>query len=204
MPPKAPAHLQFEQSFWGDCCNTFDEQQKHYVYARLMGIPRNGYSLDVDGIRILDIGGGPCSMLLLASGDVSGSQVVDPISFPAWTRQRYWQKKIGVTLAPGEMVSPSMFKTPVTPKFHEAWIYNCLQHCEDPERIIKNALQCAPVLRMFEWIDIPAHEGHPHELSEEKLNRWTGGAGAVLELAESGCYGKGYGVVVPQAVPALP
>jgi hypothetical protein len=213
MPPKAPAHLQFEQSFWGDCCNTFDEQQKHYVYARLMGISlAKAYSLAVGaagGRRILDIGGGPCSMLLLADGDVSGSVVVDPTPYPAWTRQRYRSRGIDVKLMAGEDVSPDALRSPHSPQFHEVWIYNCLQHCEDPEKIILNALRCARVLRLFEWVDIPPHEGHPHQLSADLLNLWTGSIGTVHELSSSGCYGRGYGVTriqggIGQAVPALP
>jgi hypothetical protein len=37
--------------------------QKHFVQARLMGIKINGYSFDAMGKRILDIGGGPVSMI---------------------------------------------------------------------------------------------------------------------------------------------
>ena len=28
--------LQFEKDFCGDCCNTFGEDQKHYIYGNLM------------------------------------------------------------------------------------------------------------------------------------------------------------------------
>jgi hypothetical protein len=31
--------FEFEKAYWGDCCNTFDEEGKHFVYAKLMGIP---------------------------------------------------------------------------------------------------------------------------------------------------------------------
>ena len=30
--------LEFEMSFWGDCTNTFGEDQKHYIYGNLMGL----------------------------------------------------------------------------------------------------------------------------------------------------------------------
>ena len=77
----------------------------------------------------------------------------------------------------------------------EVWIYNCLQHVDDPEKIIKNALKAGKVLRLFEWINIPPHPGHPHELTEEKLNEWIGAKGNTIQLAESGCYGTGYYLV---------
>ena len=76
--------------------------------------------------------------------------------------------------------------------YDEVWIYNCMQHAIDPERIIANAKAAAPLLRLFEWIDIPAHDGHPHELTEASLNKWIGGTGTVTYLSESGCYGKAY------------
>ena len=41
-------HLKFEKEYWGNCANTFDEDQKHYVYAKFMEIPCNHYSFDVD------------------------------------------------------------------------------------------------------------------------------------------------------------
>jgi hypothetical protein len=74
----------------------------------------------------------------------------------------------------------------------EVWIYNCMQHAIDPGLIIDNAKRAAKVLRLFEWIDIPAHDGHPHELTEKALNTWIGASGGVTTLAESGCYGKAY------------
>jgi hypothetical protein len=76
--------------------------------------------------------------------------------------------------------------------FDEAWIYNCLQHTDDPELIIKNARQLANTIRIFEWIDIPPHRGHPQELKEHLLNKWLGGEGHVAELDENICHGKSY------------
>jgi hypothetical protein len=63
---------------------------------------------------------------------------------------------------------------------------------EEAEKIIKNAKPAAPVLRLFEWVDVPAHDGHPHELTEALLNKWIGKTGVVTNLAESGCFGKAY------------
>jgi SAM-dependent methyltransferase len=195
-------HLRFEREFWGDCTNTFAEDQKHYVYARFMGLRDEWWRFvdarpawPAEGLRVLDIGGGPSSMLLKVAHDITGSMVIDPIEYPAWTQARYAQRGVRVFVGNAEDV--------IFAGFHEAWIYNCLQHTHDPQRIIRNALMAAPVLRLFEWIDIPPHEGHPQMLTEALLNEWTGGVGTVQELAESGCYGRGYGVVIDQRVPAL-
>ena len=110
--------------------------------------------------------------------------VVDPISYPQWTVARYATKNIRVQVGRGEDVDEK--------GWDEAWIYNCLQHTEDPERIIKNALKAAPTLRLFEWVDIPPHDGHPVMLTKDLLDQWIGNEGFVFDLNESGCVGRGY------------
>lgn len=174
---------EFEKDYWGTCCNTFDEDQKHYVYAKLMGLRRQHYSFILPNISVLDIGGGPSSMLLKSKGLIEG-KVVDPIDYPQWTKDRYSMMNISVDVMPGEDVTET--------GYDEVWIYNCMQHAIDPGKIIANAKAAAPVLRIFEWIDIPAHDGHPHELTEASLNEWIGKEGTVVQLAETGCYGKAY------------
>jgi hypothetical protein len=174
----------FESAYWGDCCNTFDEDQKHYVYARYMGLKQVGYSFDVAGARIIDIGGGPTSMLLKTINLAPRSLVVDPLHYPDWTYDRYSAKGIDSLVVRGEDIFEQ--------GYDECWIYNCLQHTDDPERIIKNALNAAKTLRIFEWVDIPAHDGHPIELTSAKLDAWIGNEGQTIHLAESGCFGKAY------------
>jgi len=84
--------MSFESEYWGDCCNTYDEDQKHYVYAQYMGLDRQGYSFNVHGKSIIDIGGGPTSMLLKTTNLKKGL-VVDPLLYPEWTYARYAAKK---------------------------------------------------------------------------------------------------------------
>ena len=175
---------EFEKDYWGNCCNTFDEDQKHYVYAAYMGLNIQHYSFVLPPkTTVLDIGGGPSSMLLKTKNLLRG-KVVDPISYPQWTKDRYRVMNIDVQTDIGENVSEE--------SFDEVWIYNCMQHAVDPGKIIANAKASAPRLRIFEWVDIPAHEGHPHELTEDTLNEWIGDKGRVTHLAERGCYGKAY------------
>ena len=171
-------HDQFEADYWGDCCNTFDEDQKHYVYGHYMGLKAQGYSFDVSGQRIIDIGGGPTSMLLKCLNLKQGL-VVDPLAYPKWTRERYRARGIRVEVQPGEQLDHS--------GWDEAWIYNCLQHTQDPQEIIRRARASARRLRIFEWIDVPAHPGHPHELTEANLNEWCAGKGGTVTLNERGC-----------------
>ena len=61
--------------------------------------------------------------------------------------------------------------TPLTDgHYDEAWIYNCLQHVKDPQKIIENALALADTVRIFEWTYITPYIGHLHELTPELLS----------------------------------
>ena len=172
-----------EKSFWNDCTNTFGEDEKHYVYAKHMNLKQDYHSFDVGGKSILDLGGGPTSMLLKTINLKKG-KVIDPIEYPKWTIERYNSKNIDVLVDIGENVNEE--------GWDEVWIYNCLQHVIDPQKIIENAKKSAKVLRIFEWINIPPHDGHPHCLTKENLDAWIGGSGNTTQLAESNCYGECY------------
>jgi hypothetical protein len=175
--------LLFEKSYWSDCTNTFDEDQKHYVYAKYMGLEQVHYSFDVNNKSILDIGGGPTSMLL-KTVNLKKGKVCDPLNFPNWIYERYNIKNIEYQLIEGEEVNEQ--------GWDEVWIYNCLQHTNDPAAIIKNALRAAKILRIFEWVDIPPHEGHPQMITKEFLDSVIECPGETVQLAENGCFGKAY------------
>ena len=180
-----------ESRFWGDCSNTYGEETKQLLYLQLMGFQRvptwrTQYAFDGEGKSYIDIGGGPCSVLL--KFDNRSGMVVDPAQYPAWVSHRYWDAGLNFFRHRGED-----FPMPVNVKYHTALIYNCLQHCDDPAKVIANARACANELVMFEWIDMPPHEGHPHMLTEALLNEWTGQKGRVFDLkGQSECYGRAW------------
>jgi len=76
--------------------------------------------------------------------------------------------------------------------FDECWIYNCLQHTDDPALIIRNALQSARTLRIFEWVDIEPHDGHPQMITKKMLDEAIGREGRLVHLSEAGCFGLAY------------
>ena len=129
---------QFEKSYWGDCTNTFDEDQKHYIYANFMQIPVNHYRFNVNNKSILDIGGGPSSMLLKCC-DLKRGMVIDPIEYPHWTKERYASKNIQVNVDEGENNTET--------GWDEVWIYNCLQHVHDVNKLIQQAKKSAKVFQ---------------------------------------------------------
>ena len=168
--------LELERQYWGYCTNTFMEEKKQYTYARFMGLKEDYYFFkNIVGKNILDIGGGPSSMLLKTWGFNRG-RVVDPIKWPDWIRARYAIINVDLVESGGEDINER--------GWDEVWIYNCLQHVVDPKKIIENAKRAAPVLRIFEWIDIPPHEGHPHMLTRHDLEQWIGQTGQVAEAKD--------------------
>lgn len=185
-------HQDFERKWWGHCGNTYGEETKQIVYAKLMGLAfshdgNSPFSINMTGKSVMDIGGGPSSLLLKCHLD--HGVVVDPCEYPEWVAKRYEAAGIGFIRQAGEDI-PDDARAEY---FDEVWIYNVLQHTQDPERIIKNAMRCGKVLRIFEWIDIPAHEGHPHMLTEANLNAWIGQAGSTGVLTGEGeCFGRYY------------
>ena len=180
----------WEAAWWGGCLNSLLEEEKQLVYARKMGLTffhdgKSPYNINLEGKSVLDIGGGPCS-LLLKCVNRGGCLVVDPCKYPQWVLGRYEEAEISFRSFPAEefLYPPGVFG--------EAWIYNCLQHVKDPAKIIANAKRAAKIIRIFEWIDIEVTNGHIHKLSETQLNEWLGGMGKVEELHEGGCNGRCY------------
>jgi hypothetical protein len=178
----------YEMEFWQDCANTFHEEQKQQVYASRMGLLASWYgahppSFDLQGRSVIDIGGGPVSLLLKCLN--RGRAVVcDPAEYPNWVLARYAECEIEYWRIAGEDVEGY--------SFDEAWIYNVLQHTRDPELVVGRALALARTIRIFEWIEIDPYPGHPHRLSKESLDEWLRAPGYTSKLDESGAVGKAY------------
>ena len=180
----------WEKSWWESCnFSTFGEEAKQLTYANLMGLvnePREGKwpVYDLAEKSVVDLGGGPVSMLLKC---VNGGTltVVDPCPYPDWVGARYeaagirWDQENAETWDDGNV-------------YDEAFQYNVAQHCVDPEALIATAKRCAKVLRIFEWIETETNVGHPHSLHAADLNDWLGGTGTVGMVNEDGAVGLAY------------
>jgi hypothetical protein len=186
----------FERDWHGDCVGTeFGERLKQTVYARKMGLRfehdgKSPFVIDCGGKSIVDIGGGPYSMLLFCR-NVHGL-VVDPCLYPDWIYRRYQVANIGVEADSAEEVV-------LGDTFDEAWIYNCLQHTKDPAKVIEMARESSKLIRIFEWINTGISPGHPHNLTADRLDEWLGGEGKVETLndRERGLVGTCYYGVFP-------
>lgn len=166
---------QFEQSWWGNCINTIGEEIKQLEYARLLKLPffhdgKSPYNLDFRGLSVLDIGGGPVSILLKACG-AKRLVVIDPLDLPEWVKMRYKEAGIEYIQMRGEDISSGDYDL--------CLIYNVLQHCDDPIKILENAKRVAKEIRIFDWIDTNPSPGHPQTLTKELLDNALGINGEV-------------------------
>lgn len=182
----------WEAKWWADCANTFNEEYKQLLYARLMGLAPfaelgRDPVYDLGHKSVLDIGGGPVSMLLKCKnrGKVT---VLDPCPYPDWVKLRYATADIEYLVAPAEDIGTRLKLQP----YDEVWIYNVLQHTIDPQLIIANARMVGHKIRIFEWIDTPTTIGHPHTLTKNDLDTWLHGVGIVQDLNENNCNGRAY------------
>lgn len=182
----------WESTWWGNCVNSLNEERKQLVYAKKMGLvlsanEKTPYQINMQNASILDVGGGPVSILLKCV-NLKG-KVIDPIKFPVWVYKRYECANIDYEIIKAEDMNEQ--------DWDEVWIYNVLQHCENTKKVIINCQKAAKIIRIFEWIDTPSNIGHPNSLSEKQLNEWLRGEGKVEIINQNGCKGKAYYGIFP-------
>lgn len=147
----------WERNWWLTYQNLHQfEMQKSDAVARWLGIR------DMPSTSVVDVGCGPFSLLQRFA--VSVGCAVDPIDYGP-LEQGYVTTGIRRLICRGEELTTHL----AGQQFDEAWIYNCLQHVEDPVEILRQAMQVAHKVRLFEWINIPPYQGHLHMLTEELL-----------------------------------
>lgn len=178
-----------EAEYWGNCLGmrAWGEFTKQEMYGREMGL-FDDYGkdevgndmqgeLDLRGRHVLDIGGGPVSMTLRCV-NAGRLFVADPLSWPASALRRYENYGITFLQVPAEELPAPENDDSGRGLFDEVWMYNVLQHVDDPQKVLKNAIShIAPggKFRIFEWIHIPADKCHPHVLTPAMLlNGLTG------------------------------
>jgi|688.fasta_scaffold15108_8 hypothetical protein len=179
----------WEKEWHGNCVNSYNEETKQYIYARLMGLDvyKTNYfgqmGWDFGGKHILDVGCGPYSILMKSNAGLKVG--IDPCPYPDWVMMRYESANVSIRQEPAESFSSDHI-------FDEALIYNCLQHTIDPQKIIENVLSCSRIVRIFEWVDQGVSDGHIHDLHASNLDRWLGGHGKTDYISVGPCVGQAY------------
>jgi hypothetical protein len=187
----------WEADWWGNCTNTLSEEWKQLAYFKRLGLSETAnskwrFAFDLQGKSVLDIGGGPSSFLLRCV-NFHVATVSDPLHYPRWIYERYKDAGINSRRVKGENINVDDFD-----RYDEVWMYNVLQHVEDPEKVVANARQAGKLLRLFDWIDTPPAPGHPHTLSKELLDKWLGAEGTTEFMDEHDAKGMCYYGVFPQ------
>lgn len=151
----------WENWWWNDNVpNRLEKEvEKQDTYARLMGLPDN---LDLKTTRILDLGCGPASILLRCQHGPSAG--IDPLKMKPEILQKYANH--GISLYNMKIEDAIVQDKVKGHTFDEVWTYNCLQHVDNLELILDFMTRIAPVVRVFEWIDLGKCPGHPHTLTE--------------------------------------
>ena len=147
----------WERSWWLNNPQCYQQEiKKGDIVAGWMGIR------DMPTQAVVDIGCGPFSLLQRVV--VRAGYAVDPID--------YGPLELGYTTAGIKRIccrGEDLLANVPGMQFDEAWIYNCLQHVEDPTAVITQAMRCAQRVRLFEWINIPPYQGHLHMLTAAGL-----------------------------------
>jgi hypothetical protein len=121
--------------------------------------------------------------------------VVDPLPTPPWVGLRYMGKNIERMRIPADqsgVVEQVEAHLPPSGKGQQdiGLCYNVLQHVENPEQFVANLKALSKVQVVFEWINLPPHDGHPNMLTQELLEGWFG-PGFVGKLeGENECWGE--------------
>jgi hypothetical protein len=176
-------HNEWEKNWWESCCNTIGEEIKQLAYAKKLGLQFTGsektyYKINLNGASVIDIGGGPVS-LLLKTHNAGRRIVVDPCGYPQWITDRYSLAGIELHKIKGEDINPS-----ILPLVDECWMYNCLQHVDDPIKVISSTLLMCKILRVCEAIGTRVAAGHPHTFTPEWFDEHFGGEGKVEHVKE--------------------
>lgn len=159
-----------ELAFWNTPGAELGEQFKQITYLRYLDMQfthdgNSPFVIDKTGLSILDVGGGPVSLLLKTNAEMRC--VVDPCEYPEWVIQRYAFNNINFWNIEGENIDEEQM-------FDEVWMYNVLQHTTDPQKIfngIYESLKYGGKLRFMDWVDTPTNVAHPISLNTTQIAR---------------------------------
>jgi hypothetical protein len=131
-------------------------------------------SLNMSGLNVLDVGGGPSS-ILLRTNKLRGNQhsgvntgvVIDPLVITDHQKLRYDYFGINFIQDLSENIDKYYSEKGF---FDECFIYNCLQHVVDPIEILDKISYISKKIRIAEPLNIPIDNLHLHSFNENYFN----------------------------------
>lgn len=146
----------YELDWWLNAVDQHNwEMSKADLVAGFLRVSEGRLNKDV-----IDIGSGPFSILQRLP--VHSGTALDPLNFGP-LEDGYQRLGIRRLIKQAEDLSPE------DGHWDEAWIYNCLQHVESPQKVLTAARAVADLIRIFEWIQVDPYEGHLHKLTPDLL-----------------------------------
>ena len=169
-----------EAEYWGNCLGmrAWGEFVKQEMYGREMGLfaeygtPHG--ELDMQGKSVLDVGGGPVSMTLrcIHAGTLT---VVDPCPWPPSVYRRYKNYGIEFIQSAAEDLDQHFQMDAAADLMTKCGCTTCCSTSRTRRKCC-DAKTLGKVLRIFEWLWIPADACHPHVLTPEGLLNWLQGS----------------------------
>lgn len=154
-----------------------DMSYQHYMNTYKNYFNYLGIDTDLSGKKIMEIGPGRISGLLFCR-NYDLSYVIEPTDYDG-IDYLYEGKKIKIIKERLEDVE--------LPKVDEVWIFNLMQHVQDPDLLIKKCKENSKVIRFFEPIDLPTNNEHPFTFSKEDFVEYFGDS--VIDYIPSGIPG---------------
>jgi hypothetical protein len=145
---------QCERDWWSARDRRAEAEQSAPWYAERLGIT------ETDGLRILDLGGGPFPIGALLALPCASYTVVDPLA------------TMPMAFTGGLVIDrvPVAAEDYVGAVVDEVWGYNVLQHVLDPAAVLETAKRHAErAVRWFDWVETGVYPVHPHSLSADWL-----------------------------------
>lgn len=157
----------WEKNWWQTHAYQFPvEMLKTDRMARILNIPHS-----LPNTSVLDVGCGPLSLLLRIPTAFGRSAALDPIDYSYINmEQQYAKMNIRRLIKKGEDLSRD------DGFWDQAWCYNCLQHVQDPIKIIHNCLDVCNTFKIFEWMH-GVCDGHLWEISQQLIEHAVGSKG---------------------------
>lgn len=166
-----------ESIFWEIFSCEVDTLKHQEIYMDAMGIRQDYFygpdnSLNMSGLNVLDVGGGPASILLRTNNNLPNRPhdglkhgvVIDPVIITEHQKMRYQFHDIQFIQDQAENIDEYFTEKGY---FDECIMYNCLQHVEDPIAILDKITYLSKRIRIAEPLNVPTDHMHLHMFNEK-------------------------------------
>ena len=171
-----------EEEFWSYYPLHLMEMDKQTFYAKHVGLfsweEESPYIIDLQGKSVIEIGAGPNGLVLRCTN--GRRKVIDPLDLPNWMKERYEYFGVEYEKIKAEDMNED--------GWDEVWVFNVMQHVEDPELSIFNIKNCAKTIRIFDWLETPTDKMHPNSFTKQWYDDKLGGNGTVIQVDEPHLY----------------